>query len=107
VDEDVKQILLDGFRDVRKEVADLRADMSAVKAISQEIKDSRSQLRDELAVAIGRIDGRFGGHSGRITDLEKDSNEKRGRDRVLVWFGTGGGLAGVASAIKAFLLNTN
>lgn len=95
MDDDVKTILIDGFQNLSKEVSAMRSDLAAVKAVSEDMKDARHQLRNEMNEHLGMV-------QVRLLGIETEQSEKRGRDRILGWLASTGAGTGILGGLYSF-----
>lgn len=102
LDDGVKQILINGFQDLSKEVAGMRSDLAETRGelaaamhSIEDVKDTRHELRNEMNGHLGEVQIRLG-------NVEREQSEKRGRDRVLGWLAGGGAFSGVMGGLYSF-----
>ncbi len=104
---DPMRLLVDTIKEQSAEMKGLRNDVQAlskglasVETMTEEIKQTRHQLRDELHGLLGKIEVRIHDiEHKQVKPIANEIAEQRGAFRVLAWFAGGGGLSGIVGAI--------
>jgi septal ring factor EnvC (AmiA/AmiB activator) len=88
------------MRGMRSDFKDLATSLASVKTLTAEIASTRHQLRDELGGMITQAHTDAAKIAARISEVELELAQKRGREEVLQWLAGGSSVAGLISVIS-------
>lgn len=106
-DLDPQKILLQAMKEQADEMRGMRKDfqtfaesLASVKTLTSEIASTRHQIRDELGGMITQTRLETDRVSERLSVVELELAQKRGREQVIQWLAGGSSVAGLVSLLS-------